>query len=73
MRYYVTQYNTIQFDRQAQPLGRWVELARLALIRREYAFAYSKLLRVSTVQYVTFHGLVDHVMLRVEMNPISEV
>ena len=33
--------------RQAQPLGRWFELARLSLIRREYAFMYSKLLRRS--------------------------
>ena len=51
----VIQYDTIRYDRQAQPLGRWVELARLALIRREYAFAYSKLLRVSTVHYSTLH------------------
>ena len=35
------------FRRQAQPLGRWIELARLSLIRREYAFMYSKLLRRS--------------------------
>ena len=32
--------------RMARPLGRWVELARLALIRKEYAFLYSKLLKV---------------------------
>ena len=56
---YVTQYDTAKCDRQAQPLGRWVELARLALIRREYAFAYSKLLRVSTLQYVTFYDSMD--------------
>ncbi len=29
-----------------RPSGRWVEMARLAFIRREYAFMYSKLLKV---------------------------
>lgn len=32
--------------RVVRPTGRWVELARLAHIRREYAFMYSKLLKV---------------------------
>lgn len=33
--------------RVVRPTGRWVELAKLAHIRREYAFLYSKLLKVS--------------------------
>jgi hypothetical protein len=35
-----------------RPLGRWVELARLALIRKEYAFLYSKLLKVPTTTFL---------------------
>lgn len=40
--------------RMARPLGRWVELARLALIRKEYAFLYSKLLKVRHAIYYVY-------------------
>ena len=40
-------FHFFSLGRQAQPSGRWIELARLSLIRREYAFMYSKLLRRS--------------------------
>ena len=35
--------------RSSRPLGRWHALARLAGIRKEYAFLYSKLLKVYTL------------------------
>jgi hypothetical protein len=34
--------------RMQRPFGRWVEIAKLAHIRRKYAFIYSKLLKVDT-------------------------
>ena len=42
--------------RSSRPLGRWHALARLAGIRKEYAFLYSKLLKVHTLAIYTCYS-----------------